>query len=186
MTALSRTGLWICIVLLTMGCDAPISQHEVARNENAVVHPSTQKLGPKLPPSTPTVTPQNQQQEVTFTSAANGNALRSSLSGKRLERRQGEPTPTRAEQFNADGTWWISVEAVVLTHLTGNWRIVEPQHSTPQVCVTVLSENGAPVNEREEICRSVKFSEDKRVAKLPDLFHALVISAYDLVNLEDI
>ena len=182
--ALSRTGSWICIVLLTMGCDTPISQDEVARGENEAVHPSTQKLEPKLPPSTPTPAPQNHEQELTFTNAADGNALWHSLSGKRLERRQGEPTPIRAEQYNADGTWWMSVEAAVLNYVTGDWRVVEPQHSQPQVCITVLSKNGVPVNEREEWCRSVKISQDQRVAKLPD-FHASVISAYDLVNADD-
>lgn len=170
--------------MLTMGCDAPVSQDEVARDENAVVHPSTQELEPKLPPSTPTHTSQNKDQELTFTNPADGNALRHSLSGKHLKRRKGEPTPIRAEQYNADGTWWMRVEGVFLNYMTGDWRVVEPQHSPPQVCTTVLSKNGSPVNEREEWCRSVKFSQDQRVAKLSD-FDASVISAYDLVDVGD-
>jgi hypothetical protein len=108
------------------------------------------------------------------------------LSGKRLKRRQEQPSATLAERFNADGTWSSTVEEVILADFVGNWRVVEPPNSAPEVCVTVLTKNGASTSERDEICRRVRFSKDQRVAKIPFLLHPLVVSEFDVVSLEDI
>ena len=180
-----RTSVLTCIVLLTVGCNSPTPQNDFARDEK-VVRPSTEKRAIQLPSSTKTDALPSLESELIFLDSADSAALRSLLSGKRLERRQGQPTPTRAEQFNADGTWWASVEEVILTHSAGNWRVVEPLDSAPEVCVTVLTKDGASIRERDEICRRMKFSKDQRVAEISFLLHPLVASEFDVVPLEAI
>ena len=181
-----RPSVLICIVLLTVGCNSPAPQDEIARDEK-VDRPSTEKRAIQLPPSTKTDALPTLKSEPVFLDSADSAALRSLLSGKRLERRPESSPPTRAEQFHADGTWWASVEEVIATHWAGNWRVVKLPDSAPEVCVTVRTKNGASTSERGEICRRVRFSKDQRVAEVPFLYHpSLVASEFEVVSLEDI
>lgn len=182
---LSRLGMSFCIVLLTMGCERQASQVEAVSGDDTPVRPSAAKRPPQIL-STQTHELQGGWADLAFLRPTSGAGLRTLISGRRFDRRKGQPTPTRAEQFNADGTWWASVEETLLALFNGTWTVVEQQGSPPQVCVSLLTKDHSPMDQRKEICRVVGFSEDQRVAKIPDLYHASLVSEFDVVLLEDI
>lgn len=182
---LSRLGMSICIVLLTMGCEPEASQIEAVSGDDTQVQPSAAKR-PSQMLSTQTHELQGGLADLAFLRPTSGAGLQTLISNRRFDRRKGQPTPTRAEQFNADGTWWASVEETMSAQFNGSWRVVEQQGSPPQICVSLLTKDRLPLDQRKEICRVVEFSEDQRVAKIPDIYRASVVSEFDVVILEDV
>ncbi|PXW70028.1 hypothetical protein C7451_1144 [Blastomonas natatoria] len=182
---LSRPGM-ICIVVLTMGCEPQASQIKAVSDDDTQVQPSAAKRQSQMPTSTQTDELQGGLADLAYSRPTSGAELRILISDKRFDRRKGQPTPTRAEQFNADGTWWASVEETIAAQLNGSWRVVEQQGSPPEVCVSLLTKNKSPIDQRKEICRVVEFSEDRRVAKVPDIYRASVISEFDIDMLGDV
>ena len=182
---LSRLSMAICIVALTMGCEPQASQVKAVGGDDTQVEPSAAKRSPQML-STQTPELQEGMADLAFSRPTNGARLRTLISDRRLDRRKGQPTPTKAEQFNADGSWWASREETLFALFNGSWRVVEQQGSPPQVCVSLLTKDYSPMDQRKEICRVVEFSEDQRIAKIPDLYHASVVSEFDVITLEDI
>ena len=182
---LSRLGM-ICIVLLTMGCEPQASQIKAVSGDDTQVQPSAAKRQSQMPLSTQTHESQGGLADLSYLRPTSGAELRTMISDRRFDRRKGQPTPTRAEQFNADGTWWASVEETMSAQLNGSWRVVEQQGSPPEVCVSLLTKDHSPIDQRKEICRVVEFTEDQRVAKIPDIYRASVISEFDVVMLGDV
>lgn len=180
---LSRPGTSIFILLLTTGCEPQASQIKAVSGDDTQAQPSAARPPSQIPLSTEAHELQGGLVDMAYLRPTSGAGLRTLMSDRRFDRRKGQPTPTRAEQFNADGTWWASVEETLLAQLNGSWRVVEQQGSPPQVCVSLRTKDHLPIDQRNEICRVVEFSEDRRVAKIPDINHASVVSEFDVVIL---
>ena len=110
--------------------------------------------------------------------------LRDFLSGKRITRPQGSGTPIVFEQYDADGTWSSTVEAVMPSVLSGTWRTEAAESGATELCVTVTERHPQPMTERYEMCRSVAVDETRTMLRLSDHNNRNVVASFDIVDAE--
>ena len=92
--------------------------------------------------------------------------LRRLLAGKQIQRLPGEGTPIVYESFAADGAWSSSVEAVMLTRLSGQWEVATNSADGLQLCVTVAERMSDKLPEPHRTCRTIEVSDDRALVRL--------------------
>ena len=111
--------------------------------------------------------------------------LRRLLAGKQIQRLPGEVTPIVYESFAADGTWSSSVEAVMLTRLSGLWEVATTNADGLQLCVTVTERMSDQLPKPQQMCRTIEVSDDRTLVRLAFERDDTLLAIFSLSPIEE-
>ena len=111
--------------------------------------------------------------------------LRRLLAGKQIQRLPGEGTPIVYESFAADGNWSSSVEAVMVTRLSGLWEVATTNAEGLQLCVTVTERMSDQLPKPHRMCRTIEVSDDRTLVRLTFERDDTLLAIFSLSPIEE-
>ena len=111
--------------------------------------------------------------------------LRRLLAGKQIQRLPGEVTPIVYESFAADGTWSSSVEAVMLTRLSGRWEVTTASAGDLHLCVNITKRTSGPLSEPHRMCRTIEIADNRAQVRLALERDETLFSIFSLTPIEE-